>query len=255
MSKPSNTIAASVLGLTLGLSQIAAAADAAELKVLAGGSMTASLNRLGPEFEKASGHKLSIHFDSTPNLIKLITAGTAFDLAVVPVDVFQDAGARSHFTTEPTIDIARVGYGIAVRAGATKPDVSTPAGLKKALLDAASIVFVPSSAAGAYVIKVFERLGIAEEMKAKTKAVGTPAQIAPAVAGGEAVLGVFLTNVLIAPGVELAGPFPTELQQNLVFTSAVATDSRDAEAARALIDYLRTQAARAVLEAAGMTPG
>jgi molybdate transport system substrate-binding protein len=254
MSKPSSAIAGSVLGLTLGLSPIAAA-DAVELKVLAGGSMTAALGRLGPDFEKASGHTLSIHFDSTPNLIKLITAGTAFDLAVVPVDVFQDAAARSHFTTEPTIDIARVGFGIAVRAGAAKPDVSTPAGLKQALLDAASIVFVPSSAAGAYVLKVFERLGIAEEMKAKTKAVATPAQIAPAVAGGEAELGMFLTNVLMAPGVELAGPFPTELQQDLVFTSAVAADSGDADAARALIDYLRTSAARAALEAAGMTPG
>lgn len=262
MSKPSSTIAASVaalvatsvLGLTPGLSPIAAA-DAAEIKILAGGSMTAALNRLGPDFEKASGHKLSIQFDSTPNLIKLITAGTSFDLAVVPVDVFQDAAARSHFQPGPTIDIARVGYGIAVRAGAAKPDVSTPAGLKKALLDAASIAFVPSSAAGTYVIKVFERLGIADEMKAKTKPVATPAQIAPAVASGDAVLGVFLTNVLTAPGAELAGPFPTELQQDLVFTSAVAADSKEADAARALIDYLKTPAARAALEAAGMTPG
>jgi molybdate transport system substrate-binding protein len=127
--------------------------------------------------------------------------------------------------------------------------------LKKALLDAASITFVPSSAAGAYVTKVFERLGITEEMKAKTKTVATPAQIAPAVASGDAVLGVFLTNVLIAPGVELAGPFPAELQQDLVFTSAVAADSKEAEAARALIDYLKTPAARAALEAVGMTPG
>jgi molybdate transport system substrate-binding protein len=253
-SKPANTIATSVLGLALGLSPIAMA-EAAELKVIAGGSMTAALNRLGPDFEKASGHKLSIHFDSTPNLIKLITAGTSFDLAVVPVDVFQDAAAKAHFTSGPTIDIARVGYGVAVRVGATKPDISTPAGLKKALLDAASIAFVPSSAAGAYVSKVFERLGIAEEMKARTKAVGTPAQIAPAVAGGDAALGVFLTNVLMAPGVELAGPFPAELQQELVFTSAVAADSKDAEAATALIDYLKTPAARAALEAAGMTPG
>ena len=258
MSKPSSTITASVagsvLGLALGLSPIAAA-EAAELKVIAGGSMTAALNRLGPDFEKASGHTLSIHFDSTPNLIKLITAGTAFDVAVVPVDVFGDATAKAHFTSGPTIDIARVGYGVAVRAGATRPDVSTSAALKKALLDAASIAFVPSSAAGAYVLKVFDRLGITEEMKARTKAVATPAQIAPAVAGGDAVLGVFLTNVLIAPGVELAGPFPAELQQDLVFTSAVAADSKEAEAARALIDYLKTPAARAALEAAGMAPG
>jgi molybdate transport system substrate-binding protein len=253
MDRPSSTIVASALSLALGASSIAA--QTAELKVIAGGSMISALNRLGPDFEKATGHKLTIHFDSTPNIIKLITAGTPFDVAVVPVDVFQDAAAKSRFVTGPTIDIARVGYGVAVRAGAPKPDLSTSAALKQALLGAASIAFVPSSAAGSFVTKVFERLGIAEEMTAKTKAVGTPAQIAPAVAGGDAELGVFLTNVLIAPGIELAGPFPAELQQDLVFTSAVAADSTQASAARALIDYLRTPAARAALAAAGMTPG
>jgi molybdate transport system substrate-binding protein len=253
MDRPSSTIVASALSLALGASSIAA--QAAELKVIAGGSMISALNRLGPDFEKATGHKLTIHFDSTPNIIKLITAGTPFDVAVVPVDVFQDAAAKSRFVMGPTIDLARVGYGVAVRAGAPKPDLLTSAALKQALLGAASIAFVPSSAAGSYVTKVFERLGIAGEMKAKTKAVGTPAQIAPAVASGDAELGVFLTNVLIAPGIELAGPFPAELQQELVFTSAVAANSTQADAARALIDYLRTPAARAALAAAGMTPG
>ena len=134
--------------------------------------------------------------------------------------------AKTHFVAGPTIDIARVGYGVAIRAGAPKPDISTPDALKKTLLAASSIASVPASAAGAYVTKVFERLGIAEEMKAKTKVQPGPPQIAPAVAKGEAELGVFLTNVLIAPGVELAGPFPAELQQELVFTSAIAADSQ-----------------------------
>ena len=233
----------------------AASLQAAELKVIAGGSMTASLNALAAPFEKASGHKLSIHFDSTPNIIARVNSGTPFDVVVVPVDVFKDAAAKARFAPGPTIDIARVGYGVIVRAGATKPDISTPDAFKKALLAAPSIAFLPASAAGAYVTKVFERLGIAEEMKAKTKVQAAPAQIAPAVAGGEAGLGVFLTNVLVAPGVELVGPFPGELQQELVFTSAVAADTKEADAAKALIDYLRTQEATAIIKAAGMTPG
>ena len=142
-----------------------------------------------------------------------------------------------------------------MRAGTPKPDISTPDAFKKALLTAPSIAFLPASAAGAYVLKVFDRLGIAEEMKAKTKVQATPAQIAPAVAKGEAELGVFLTNVLIAPGVELVGPFPGDLQQELVLTSAVAADTKEAEAAKALIDYLRTPAAAALIKAAGMTAG
>ena len=246
--------ATSMLGLVLVMS-LATDLKAAELNVIAGGSITGLLNRLGPQFEKASGHKLSIHFDSTPNIIARINSGTPFDLAIVPVDVFKDAAAKAHFVAAPTVDIARVGYGVAVRAGAVKPDVSTPDALKKTLLGASSIAFVPSSAAGAYVIKVFERLDIADAMKAKTKAQAGPPQIAPAVASGEAELGVFLTNVLIAPGVELAGPFPADLQQELVFTAAVAIDSREADAAKALIDYLRTSEAGAAIKAAGMNPG
>jgi molybdate transport system substrate-binding protein len=229
--------------------------QAAELKVIAGGSMTALLNELAPPFEQATGHKLSIHFDSTPNIVARVKAGTPFDVVVVPVDVFKDAAATAHFAPGPTIDIARVGYGVAIRAGAPKPDISTPDALKKTLLAAQSIASVPASAAGAYVTKVFERLGIADEMKAKTKVQAGPPQIAPAVAKGEAELGVFLTNVLIAPGVELAGSFPAELQQELVFTSALAADTKEADAAKAFIDYLKSPAATATIKAGGMTPG
>jgi molybdate transport system substrate-binding protein len=230
-------------------------AEAAELKVIAGGSMTAPLNQLSPEFEKATGHKLSIHFDSTPNIITRVNSGTPFDVVVVPVDVFKDAAAKTRLAPGPTIDIARVGYGVIVRTGAPKPDISTSDAFKKAMLAASSVAFLPASAAGAHITKVFERLGIAEEMKAKTKVQGAPAQIPQAVAKGEADIGVFLSNVLIAPGVETVGPFPGDLQQELVFTSAVAADTREADAAQALIDFLRTPAATAVIKAVGMTPG
>jgi molybdate transport system substrate-binding protein len=176
-------------------------------------------------------------------------------VVVVPVDVFKDATVKTHFVAGQTVDIARVGYGVAIRSGASKPDISTADALKKTLLAASSIASVPASAAGAYVTKVYERLGIAEEMKAKTKVQPGPPQIAPAVARGEAELGVFLSNVLIAPGVELAGPFPAELQQELVFTSAISADAREGDAAKAFVDYLKSPAATATIKAGGMTPG
>jgi molybdate transport system substrate-binding protein len=246
-------VIAAISALALVLSSIAGL-QAAELRVLAGGSMTAVLNELAPPFERASGHKLVIHFDSTPNLIKLATSGDPFDLGVVPIDVFKDATAKARFAL-PTIDIAHVGYGVAVRAGAPKPDVSTPDALKKTLLDAQSIANLPTSAAGAYVTGVFERLGIGEAMKAKTKAQATTGQIAQAVAKGDAELGVFLINVLMAPGVELAGSFPAELQQELVFTAATAADTKQADAAKAFIDYLKSPAAVAVIKSMGLNPG
>lgn len=230
-------------------------AEAAELKVIAGGSMSALLHELGPQFEKASGHKLSIHFDSTPNIIARMISGTPFDAILVPDDVFQNEGARAHLATSPIDEIALVGYGVIVRAGAPKPDISTPDALKKTLLDARSIAFLPASAAGSYITSMFERLGVAEEMKAKTKVQATPAQIAPAVAGGEAEIGLFLTNVLIAPGVEFVGPFPPPLQRELPFTAAIAVDTKERDAAIAFVDFLKTQPAISAIRAAGMTPG
>src|SRR4029453_12396172 len=179
-------LAAVVLMLGVGLSQppVHKTAEAAELKLLAGVSIAGPLNELKSHFEHATGHKLTIHFDSTPNLIKLVTSEAPFDLGVVPIDVFKDAAAKAKFVPGPTIDIARVGYGVAVRAGAAKPDISTPDALKQTLIKAQSIATLPASAAGAYVLSVFERLGIGEAMKAKIKAQATPAAIPQAVANG-----------------------------------------------------------------------
>src|ERR1700692_4283877 len=142
-----SSITASLLGLAMVLSPVTGA-QAAELKVLAGVSMTVSLTELKPRFEQATGNKLTIVFDSTPNLIKAATSGAPFDLGVVPVDVMKQPAARGRFAAGPTIDIARVGYGVAFRAGAPKPDVSTPDALKQTLLKAASIATLPDSAAG-----------------------------------------------------------------------------------------------------------
>ena len=164
-------------GIAIALGLVMAAmtrAPASELKLIAGGSLAGLFKQLGPQFEKASGHTLSIHFDSTPNIISRINAGTPFDVVVVPVDVFKDAAAKGHLRRPRRSNIARVGYGVIVRAGAPKPDLSTPDAFKKALLAASSVASVPASAAGAYVAKVYERLGIADEMKAKTKVQALP---------------------------------------------------------------------------------
>jgi molybdate transport system substrate-binding protein len=247
-----STFAGAALGLAVAAAPLAAA-GAAELKILAGGSMTASLKELAPRFEKSTGHKLDIAFAATPELIKMATSAP-FDAGVVPVDVMKNEAAYAKFVAGQDT-IARVGFGVAVRAGAAKPDVTTPEAFKAVLLKASTISTFPASAAGAYVQKVFERLGIAEEMKRKTKVAASPADIPKTVASGEAELGVFLNNVMIAPGVELAGPFPGDLQQDLVFVGATAADSKSADAARAFLEFLKSPEAQAVFKAKGVTPG
>jgi len=233
----------------------ATSAGAADLQVIAGGGLAGPLTILSHQFEQAARHRLVIRFGATPELIKMATSDTPFDVAVVPRELFKDAAARARFTPATPVAIARVGFGVAVRAGAPKPDIGTPNALKQALLKAQSVAFVPPSAAGAQVLRTFESLGIADAMKAKTRPQPTPADIPLAVARGDADLGIFLLNVLIAPGVDLVGPFPDPLQQEFVFVAAVAVDAKDAAMAHAFIDFLKSPQAIATLKARGVAPG
>jgi molybdate transport system substrate-binding protein len=240
---------AGAVGLSFAL---ALPANAADLKILAGGSMTGPMKELGPRFEKATGHKLTFVYAGTPELIRQ-AASTPFDAGFVPAPVVQSAQARDKFVSP--VPVARVGYGVAVKAGAPKPDISTVEKFKDVMLKAQSYTLYPESASGAIIARTFEKLGIAEQMKPKLKPQADPAGIVSAVIKGEAQYGVFVTHVLSAPGLEPPVPFPAEIDHQLVFVGAVAKASPNADAAQAFIDYLRTPEAVAVFKAKGVTPG
>ena len=243
-----------LLGSTLGLAS-ASAVQAAELRVIAGGGIAAALNEIAALFERASGHRVVIRYGTAPELIKMAASGVPFDLGVVPQDVWTDAAARTQLAPGPTPDVARVGIGVAVRSGAPKPDISTAAALKQTLLKAQSIASIPASATGAQLAGIYERLGITDEMKVKTKAQPAPKQVVEAVAGGEAELAVFGLNVLIDPRLDIVGPFPPEVQREVVYAAGFASNSKEPDAAKAFLAYLMSPPAIAVIKAKGMNPG
>jgi molybdate transport system substrate-binding protein len=227
---------------------------AANLQVIAGGGIAGALNELVKQYEGATGNKVTVRYGTTPELIKMATSGDPFDLTVVPSEFFKDDAARAKVAAGPTVDVARVGLGIAVRAGAPKPDISSEAALKATLLKAGSIATIPASAAGMQVLKLFERLGIAAETGAKIKAMAGPAPLVQAMAAGDAELGVFLINVLTAPGLDVVGPVPAALNQDIVYTCGVAAGSKEAAPAQAFIDFLRSPEAKKVIAAKGLRP-
>jgi molybdate transport system substrate-binding protein len=230
---------------------VALSCVAAELQVIAGGGIAVPLRETprssrrrpvtGSSFATA---RLRSHKDGD---------GRAVDLGIVPVDVMRNDAARAMFAAGASPEVARVGIGVAVRAGAPKPDISTPDALKRTLLNARSIASIPESATGYLLARIYERLGITEAMKAKIKPQPTPAAIAQSVASGDTELGVFLTNVLTAPGIDLVGPFPPEVQMEVVYTAAASAGTKEAEAAKAFIVISGREAA-AVIRSKRMTP-
>ena len=255
--KMRSVVAASNIGFMC-LLMVGIATEAAELKVLSASGIRVVMEDLGPKFERATGHTLAITFVTTGGFVKRVQDGETADVVVIPrqgIDSFvKDGKAVAGNVTV----VARSGTGVAVRKGAPKPDISSPEALRRALLAAKSISYsnpADGGASGIHFAKVLDRLGIANEMKSKTVFPKTPGGVGALVANGEAELGVQQIQDLIqAAGIELVGPLPGDLQDTIVFSAAIMAGARDAAASKALVDFLRTPEAAAVIKAKGMEP-
>jgi len=230
--------------------------SAAEIKVLASNGVKEALNELAPAFERETGHQLVIAFGLATALKRQIEAGEAFDLAILPAAGLDDLAKQGRVDAGASAPIARSGVGIGIKKGAPRPDIGTPEALKRTLLSAKSITWAKEGQSGIYFAGLLERIGIAEQMKPKIVPAASGVEVGKLVAGGQVQLGVILVNELMAaPGVEVLGPLPAELQNYTVFHAGVGVGSKDSSAAKALIKFLTTPSAGAVFKAKGQEPG
>jgi len=245
----------------LGLIALVAAAAAtvvsahtAEIKVLSTIGVKSAVEELAPYFERRTGHRLAITFGVANVLKRQIEAGEAFDVAIMTAAVADDLIKQGKLVASTRTNIARGGIGVAVRAGAPKPDIGTVDALKRAVLEAKSITYAKEGGSGIYFAGLLERLGIAEAVRAKTKfGAGNVAEL---VASGEAEMAVQLITELISErGVELVGPLPAEVQNYIVLTGGVGTQARDAATAREFLQFLTTPAAGRVFTTKGLEAG
>ena len=231
------------------------AADAADMKILTAGAMKAVVLELVPAFEKETGHKAVIDNDTAGGLARRIEGGEAFDLAVITPGVINDLAAKGKIVAGSRVNVARVGVGVVVKEGAPLPDVSNVEAFKRALIAAKTVAYIdPASggSSGIYLTGLFDKLGIAAEIKPKAK-LKQGGYVADLIASGEAELGLHqISEILPVKGVKLVGPLPAEIQNYTTYAAAVGADARQPDAARALVKLLTGPAAESVLKARGM---
>jgi molybdate transport system substrate-binding protein len=233
-------------------------AQAAELKMLTSVALTSVLDELAPLFEKATGTKLSIDYNLIAAQRKRILEGESADVIILSRGVMDELQKQDKIGASGLVNVAGTPVSVAARAGAPKPDISTVDAFKQTLLNARSIVYADPArggASGVYFARVLDRLGIAEQMNAKTILV-PGAQAAEVVAKGEAELGVAQASEIVpVAGAQLVGPLPGEFASMTVFTAGIGAVSESPDPANELIRFLTGPEAAGRFKAKGFEPG
>jgi molybdate transport system substrate-binding protein len=224
------------------------------MKGLLSNGVKAVVLELLPAFERGGG-KPDILWASTNMLLEEIAKGTTGDLAILTDEAIDDQIRQGKMVAGSRVDLARSAIGIAVRAGAPKPNIATADAFKQALLSARAISYSKTGISGVYFPTVFERLGVVEALRNKIVIPTPGVLVGEIVARGEADIGVQqISELLPVPGVEVVGPLPDALQKVTVFSAGLFTAAQDAAAAKALVKLLTSAEARAVYQRKGMEP-
>jgi molybdate transport system substrate-binding protein len=258
MRKTSASFRTLALGFTVAL-LLTGAAGAAEVRVMISGGLTAAYNALVPEFERASGHKVITAYGpsmgTTANAIPVrLERGEPADVLILVGYALGDLIKKGKVVPDSRVDLVKSKIGVAVKSGAPKPDISSAEALKRALLAAKSVAY-SDSASGVYIsTEMFGKLGIVDEMKDKARKIpATP--VAEIIAHGDAEIGFQqISELKPVAGIDIVGPLPDELQKVTVFSAGIASVSKEPDAGKALIKYLASPAASAILIKSGLEP-
>lgn len=242
------------LAAALAATLLHAPAGAAEIKVISSTALSTIMKTLKPAYEKSSGNRLEISYDTSNIIMDRIKKGESADLVILTGPQIDALAKDGKLAPGSRADLARSGIGLAVKSGAPRPDISSVEAFKRALLDAKSVTYTTTGASGVYFAGVIEKLGIAPQVqaKAKTQAGGHVAEL---VAKGEAEIGIQMESELRGtPGADYVGPLPGDLQLYTVFSAGLFNGAKQAQAAQDLIRFLRTPEAARAYAAGGMEP-
>src|SRR5436190_11749154 len=242
------------LGVALFSITAGSTARAAEIKLLAASALHPAIDALIPDFEKSLGHKVTVDYETAGAVADRVQKGEAADIVLSSVPMIDRLQAQGKVVAGDRVIFAKVGVGAFVRKGAAKPDISSADAFKRAMLAAKSIAYpdpARGGASGIYVASLLERLGIAAEMKPKTK-LSTLDTLYASVASGEVEIGFNqVSEILAQPTIELVAALPPEIQNYTQFAPGIVAGSRQADATRALLTFLCSPAAQTVLKAKG----
>ena len=224
------------------------------MRVLCTNGVKAVTAELIPAVERTIGLSVDVDYGSTNLLIEKIAKGETGDLAVLSAEAIDDLIEKGVIQKGSRVDLAKSSIGVAVRRGATGPDISTIDALKAALLTAKSVMYSKTGISGAYGPQLMLKLGIANQMvnKVVTPSYGT---VGEALARGEAEIALQqISELLPVPGIKVVGPLPSEVQLVTVFSAGTFAAAAEPRAARMLVGELTTNAARSLYSAKGLEP-
>jgi molybdate transport system substrate-binding protein len=223
-----------------------------EIKVLSSLATREAYLEMVPQFEKSNGHTVATTWAGTTDIMKRMAAGEIYDLIISSNKSLDELVKLGNIAAGSQITLAQCGIGIAVRAGAPKPDVSSPEAFKQAML-AAKTVGYSTGPSGVYLAGLFEKMGIGDAVKAKTRQVPSGQTVGPIIASGEAEIGFQQVSELAhAEGIDYIGPLPAAIQSITVFQAGVHASAPHADMAKALVAFLTSPAARGVMRSHGL---